>query len=393
MTGGSDVVEVLVCAAGAQWELELVRGLARPELGVRVRRRCVDHGELLGTALRDLPRAVLLDASLPWLDRDFVATLRRAGVEVFAIGSSVRPLDQVGAHCLPADVSPERVAVAVCGVAAPLSVSGMGIANEHGEAAAGRIVAVWGGAGSPGRTTVAVHLAVEAASSGTSTLLIDADVWSASVAQLLDLEESPSLTQAARAAAEGWPSSIEQFVHRGPCGVSVLAGLARSQLWPEVREEAWRAILAAAVEEYELVVVDVAAPIEEDEELSFDRVPYRRNVVTTVALERADDIVLVVAADPIGLRRGIVAYRTLVEGADGANRSVTVVLNRTPRPGRRLQECSAAISDWTGAAPSAFLPEEDAFERVAWEGRPLHQVATRSKWLRELRPALEGVRR
>lgn len=391
MTGSTDSVDVLVCAGGASWELQLVRGLARPELGVRVLRRCVDHGELLGTALRDRPRAVLIDVAVPWVDRDFVTTLRRAGVEVFAIGNSTRSLDRVGAHCLPADVSPERVAGAICGVAAPIPIPDASTASRPIDARTGRIVVVWGGAGAPGRTTVAVHLAVEAASSGTSTLLIDADVWSASIAQLLDLDESPSLTQAARAAAEGWPSSIEQFVHCGPCGVSVLAGLVRSQLWPEVREEAWRAILAAAVVEYDLVVVDVAAPIEADEELSFDRVPYRRNVVTTVALERADDILLVVAADPIGLRRGIVAHRSLVEDSVGTNPDVRVVLNRTPRPGRRLQECSTAISDWTGAAPAAFLPEEVAFGRVAWEGRPLHQVAARSKWLRELRPALEGV--
>jgi ATPases involved in chromosome partitioning len=384
-----DVVDVVMCAGGASWELALVRGLGRPELGIRVARRCVDHGELLGIALRDLPTAVVVDSSLPWVDRDLVTTLRRVGVEVFAIGSSARPLDQIGVSCFSADVSAEVIATAVYGFSAPAA----SLASVDGVSAsqAGRLVAAWGGAGAPGRTTVAIHLAIEAARTGTRTLLIDGDVWSASVAQTLELEESPSLAQAARFAGDGWPSPITDCVQNGPYGLHVLAGLARSELWPEVREESWRAVLAAAVVAYDLVVLDLAAPIEEDEELVFDRVPFRRNVVTTVALEQADEILLVATADPIGLRRAVVAHRTLGERRQSSDLDLRVVLNRVPRAGRRLQDCSRAVSEWFDVTPAAFLPEEPAFDRVIWEGRPLHAVASRSRWLRELRPVLEGL--
>lgn len=384
-----DVVDVVMCAGGASWELALVRGLGRPELGIRVARRCVDHGELLGTALRDLPSVVLVDSSLPWVDRDLVTTLRRVGVAVFAIGSSARPLDQIGVSCFPADVSAEAIATAVYGFSAP--VAPVALVDGVSTSSAGRLVAVWGGAGAPGRTTVAIHVAIEAARTGTRTLLVDGDVWSASVAQTLGLEESPSLAQAARFAADGWPSPITDCVQNGPYGLQVLAGLARSELWPEVREESWRAVLAAAVVAYDLVVIDLAAPIEEDEELVFDRVPFRRNVVTTVALEHSDEILLVATADPIGLRRAVVAHRTLGERRPSSEGDLRVVLNRVPRAGRRLQDCSRAVSEWIGVAPAAFLPEEPAFDRVIWEGRPLHDVASRSRWLRELRPVLEGV--
>ena len=386
-----EVLDVVVCGGGASWELVLVRGLGRPELGVRVARRCTDHGELLGTALRDLPRAVLVDASLPWVDRDLVTTLRRAGVEVFAIGNSARPLDQIGAHCFPSDVSAEEVATKIYGFAEPTPAAPVPSTADGTTPRSGRLVTVWGGAGAPGRSSVAIHLAVEAARTGTHSLLIDADVWSASVAQVLGLDESPSLAQAARFAADGWPSPLTDSVQAGPHGLAVIAGLARSELWPEVREQAWRAVLAAAVVEYDLVVVDLAAPIEEDEELAFDRVPFRRNLVTTIALEHADEIVLVAAADPIGLRRAVVAHRTLREREDLADLDLRVVLNRAPRAGRRLQDCSRAVSEWIGVEPAALLPEEPVFERVIWEGRPLHDVAPRSKWLRELRSILEGI--
>ena len=386
----SETFSVLVCSGGAAWELAMVRGLGRPELGIRVARRCVDHGELLGTALRDRPRAVLVDASLPWVDRDLVTTLRRAGIETIAIGTSARPLEQIGVHRLPAETSPEAVSTLVFGFDEARPLAGSGPVEQESSPNSGRLVAVWGAGGAPGRSTVAVHLAVEAASTGNRTLLIDGDVWSASIAQSLELGETPSITQAARLAADGWPKPITECVQAGPDNVAVLVGLARAELWPEVREDSWRAVLAAAVLEYDLVVVDLAAPIEEDEELAFDRVPFRRNLVTTVVLEQADEIVMVVASDPIGLRRAVMAHQLLMERTP-ATAAVKVVLNRTPRSGRRMQDCSRAVSAWIGTRPLALLPQEPDFTRVVWEGRPLQAVAPKSAWLRELRVVANAV--
>src|SRR3954468_11581927 len=96
----SDPVRIIVAAGGAAWELPLLRGLQEPSLGVRVVRRCAEHGELLGTALRDRPRAVVLDATLPWLRRDRVATLGGAGVAVIAIGDGSSAVERLGIEIL-----------------------------------------------------------------------------------------------------------------------------------------------------------------------------------------------------------------------------------------------------------------------------------------------------
>ena len=242
---------------------------------------------------------------------------------------------------------------------------------------------MWGAAGAPGRTTLAVHLAIESARDGRRTLLVDGDGWSASIAQLLELAESPSVAQAAQSAARGWPEPIADFLQSGPDGVQVLAGLPRAELWPEVRPEAWRAVLDAAVRSFDVVVVDVAAPVEEDEELVADRIPFRRNLMTTVALEHADRVVLVAGADPIGLRRGVVAHRQWVERSPRTD-ALAVVVNRIPSRARQIQDCSRAVERWIGAPPAALLPLEPIFTRVVWEGRPLHEIAPRSTWLREL---------
>ncbi len=387
-------MRVVTCGGGAPWEALLVRGLQRRELGVEVLRRCIDHGELLGVALRDRPRAVVLAAELPWLDRELVGSLHDAGVAVVAVESTpgLRPLDRIGvSYRLSAPSTAEEVAALLHqlgdGDADPSGLSGEpahATDPSFGGGPAGSLVAVWGGPGAPGRTSVAVHLAAEAARSGRRTILVDGDVWSASAAQLLGVPDSPAVTNAARLASDGWPDPLASCLHPAADALAVLAGIPRADLWSEVRERAWQAVLDAARDDAELVVVDLAAPIDEDEELAFDRAPYRRNMMTRLALGAADRVVMVVAGDPIGLRRAIFAYQQLRESLPAAAERTEVILNRIPVAARRVQECSIAIEQWTGRPPVALLPEEPAFGRVVWEGRILHEIAPRSRWLREL---------
>lgn len=381
-------VRVVTCAGGATWEAPLVRGLQRRELGIELIRRCVDHGELLGVAMRDRPAVAVIAAELPWLDRDLVGSLQDHGVAVVAVGNgTARALDHIGvAHRLGPEASADELATLVHRIRGPeheMSGTEIDVARTV-DVSPARLVAVWGAPGSPGRTTVAAHLAVEAARRGLDVVLVDGDAWAASVAQLLGLAEAPSVTQAARLAGDGWPQPLSSCLQRGPAGCSVLVGLARSELWPEVRQRAWAAVLDAAREVADLVVVDVASPIEEDEELVVDRSPYRRNLMTLTALDLADEVMLVTAGDPIGLRRGIVAHRTLLDTHPATAGKASVVVNRVVRSARRAQDCSTQISEWTGRPPIAFLPVEPAFERVVWEGRALHDIAPRSPWLREL---------
>jgi hypothetical protein len=376
----------VTCAAGASWEAPLVRGLQRRELAVDVVRRCVDHGELLAFAQREHPRAAVVAAEVPWLDRDFVGALHEAGVTVVAIEArpGARPLERIGVtYRIAAPPPVDELVGLLRGIEtdAPAPVRSR---NGDRTGRPGRLIVVWGGPGAPGRTAVAVHLALELRRASSSALLVDGDGWAPSIAQLLGLAAEPALTNAVHDAGNGWPRPLRASLVEGPGRLRVLAGLPRADLWPEVRERAWREVLDAARADA-TVVVDVAAPIEEDEELSFDRVPFRRNLMTRVALEEADQVVMVVRADPIGLRHGIFAFRALQEALPAAADRTSVVLNRTPPSARRTQECSNAVAEWTGRPPVALLPVEDALTRALWEGRALAHVAPRSRWLRELR--------
>ena len=70
---------------------------------------------------------------------------------------------------------------------------------ERGVPGGGRIVAVWGPTGAPGRTTVAITLADELARLGCGSLLVDGDVYGGVIAAVLGLlDESPGLAAACR---------------------------------------------------------------------------------------------------------------------------------------------------------------------------------------------------
>lgn len=380
-------VEVVTCAGGAAWEGALVRGFQRSELGVRVTRRCVDHGELLGVARRDRPRAALVAAELPWLDRELVAGLGEVGVSVVAMATAppARPLERLGVvRVLDAASEPDAVAGALRELGVPGASAAPGApAGDRAGPGSGRLLVVWGGPGAPGRTTVATELAA-ALAADRPTLLVDADATSATVAQRLGLAESPGLLRAARLAVSAWPDSLPSCAQPVRGGPAVLVGLPRPELWPEVRERAWLDVLDAARDAAGLVVVDVASSIEEDEELAFDHVPYRRNLLGRVALREATGVVLVVAADPVGMRRGLLAHRQLADALPDAAERTVVALNRVPG-GARAQQCSVEVERWTGRPPVALLPPEPAFARAVWEGRLLRHVAPRASWLRELR--------
>jgi Mrp family chromosome partitioning ATPase len=62
------------------------------------------------------------------------------------------------------------------------------------------VAAVWGPKGGPGRTTIAVNLAFEAAATGGEVLLVDADTYGGAVAHA-NLQERHRLLR-------GWQCSV-----------------------------------------------------------------------------------------------------------------------------------------------------------------------------------------
>jgi MinD-like ATPase involved in chromosome partitioning or flagellar assembly len=307
-------------------------------------------------------------------------------------------LRQLGvARVLPADTEPEQIADAlreavargahpgrdVADPLAALPAPGVPEVSAAPPAGSGRVVAVWGPTGAPGRTTVAVGLADEAARLGVPTVLVDADVYGGVVAQVLGLlDESPGLAGAARLAGAGTldAAGLVRLAWDVRPQLRVLTGLARADRWPELRPRAVTAVLEETRRLADLVVVDCSFSLEDDEELSFDTAAPRRNGATLAVLEAADTVLCVSGADPVALQRSVRALDELGDVLPDVEPVVVVnQVRRGPVPGNPEAEIAAAIERFSGRDVRLFLPADRAATDAALAtGRTLAEVAPRS---------------
>lgn len=391
---------VLLVDAGAGWEPAALRALsAHP--GVVVLKRCVDVDDLLAAATAGQADVAVLGLEAPGLDRHATDHLRRHAVRPVAVvpGGIADDLarlraDRVGIASVVAEADlaglPDVVTRPEPG--APADVPGRAdpgaLPDEPapGVGEPGRVIAVWGPAGAPGRTTVAVGLAAELADRGRPTVLVDADPYGGSVAQQLAiLDEASGLLSAARASAAGGPGTglgggIGAYSRRVGERLAVVTGLPRPDRWIEVRARAVEELLAAA-RSHGTVVVDTGFSLEEDpggdptgEIVSRPA----RNQLTLSALAAADDLVVVGLPDPVGLARlarALVELREVLEGRRQEVR-VHVVVNRMRASlGWSEKEVAGMVAGFAQGAGLRFLPDDrEGVDAALVSGRTLPEL-------------------
>jgi Flp pilus assembly CpaE family ATPase len=415
-------VPVLTAVTGAVWEAELVSELDRSDHGVTVVRRCVDLAELLSAAAAGTARAALLSADLRRLDRDAVTRLVAARVAVVGLfdpgdDEADRRLRQIGlTHVLPADAGAAAISAAVMAAVAGVGTADMGRLIGDPRSALpdlgapappapapvgrGRIVAVWGPAGAPGRTTVAVGIADEAARLGVPTLLVDADVYGGAVAQVLGmLDESPGLAAACRLAANGQLDvrALARLAWAVQPTLRVLTGNVRPGRWPELRPSALEVVLDRARHLASFTVVDCGFSVEQDEEIAYDTMAPRRNGATLAVLAAADIVLCVGGADPVSLQRLVRALGELREAVPGVTPEVVVNrLRKVVVPGDPQQAVAAALARFAGVTDAVYLPHDSAAADLALGlGKTLAEVAPASplrRPLADLAQRLSGAR-
>jgi Flp pilus assembly CpaE family ATPase len=337
------VRRVLTALGGTAGE----RGLAFD--GLEVVRRCADLEDLLVAAATGVAQAVLLSPYVVGLDRDALSRLRTMGLAVIGVTApgderAERRLRQLGVdhvHAGAAGVETlaelvhgavEGRGPAVAGFANPFAALPVPVplaARDGGDPGSGRVVAVWGPTGAPGRTTVATGLAGELALLGWPVLLVDADVYGGSVAPRLGLlDESSGLASACRAANLGALDvpGLAGLAQAVAPGLSVLTGIASAERWPELRPAAVARVLTLARRTAAVTVVDCGFSLEQDEELSYDTLAPRRNGATLAVLAEADLVVAVGGADSVGLQRLARGLDELAQVVPGVPK--TVVVNR-----------------------------------------------------------------
>ncbi|GAA4109582.1 P-loop NTPase [Knoellia locipacati] len=260
----------------------------------------------------------------------------------------------------------------------------------------GRVTVVWGPTGAPGRTTVAVTLAASLASRGVSTLLVDLDTWGASVAQSLALiDEAPGVAAAARASEQGTldTAALSRVAPEVTSGLRVLTGIPKAERWPELRAAAVEDVLEKSRSLAQHVVVDCGFSIEDDEELSYDTAAPRRNATTLTALEGADSLVVVGAADPIGLQRLV---RAVQDVAVVPSPQPVVVVNKvraSATGGRPEQAISDVLGRFAGLEEPIFVPwAPDECDAALLAGRSLVEQAPDAPVSRAIDAVVQAVR-
>ena len=206
-----------------------------------------------------------------------------------------------------------RIAVqpAAAAAAAPALLA-MGAEREPGEP--GRVVAVFGPKGGVGRTTLAVNLAVAAATElGQKTCLVDGSFQFGDVGVLLNLNpKNKSIAELIPELEQGEPESIDTFVINHSAGIRVLLAPPSPEMAELITPVIAKRMIDALRHDHDLIVVDCMS--------SF-------NDTTLAILDLADTVLTMLSLEITSIKN----IRLFLEVADQLGYSsdkVRLVLNR-----------------------------------------------------------------
>jgi MinD-like ATPase involved in chromosome partitioning or flagellar assembly len=151
--------------------------------------------------------------------------------------------------------------------------------------------------------------------------------------------------------------------------LSVVTGLPRADRWVELRAGTAEHLLEVA-REHGQVVVDTGFSLEDEPGQDYGTRP-ARNQLTLGALEAADEVLVVGAADPVGLSR---LARALVDVREHTGAvPVRVVVNRMrPSLGWSEKDIAGMVGGFARLSGLHFLPDDrPAVDRALVTGRTL----------------------
>lgn len=341
------------------------------------------------------PEIVIVRARRALLTAELIAACDERGIRVLALASGAQDRRHAAALGLyevldESTAWPQIEAVLRAGVVVPPRVGG----PHRSVAVAGTVITVWGPAGAPGRTTLAINIAAEIAAAGHTVVLADVDTYSGSVAASLGmLDEAPGFAAACRLAGSDslTPAELERIAQRynSPRGAFwVLTGIGRPSRWPELSAERVTRTIDALRHFADYTVIDVGFNLESDEEISSDLFAPRRNAATLTALTAADHVVACGLADPVGLARFLRAWVELAEVITDSR--VSVVMNRVRASAIGLNphgQVVAALRRFGGIEDPVLVPhDQSSLDAAVLSGRTLRDAAPKS-------PARANIRR
>ena len=252
--------------------------------------------------------------------------------------------------------------------------------DAAGKPQIGKIIAVWGTHGAPGRSTLALALAAYLNEQG-STILVDCDINAPSQVQLLGLpEDSSGLASAARLATHGELDStrLVQTLLSAKADLQVLTGLGRSGRWRELPVASMNKVWEVCRHTAEYTVVDLSGGLEEERVEDFAMEP-DHDAVAAALLEQADLTLIVGAADPVGIRRLIQLLNSNRQAVGGRSQVVVNRVRSSTAGADPNTAIGSVLARYTSASDIVYVPADyRLFDKALMQAQPVAVVESRS---------------
>ena len=262
----------------------------------------------------------------------------------------------------------------------------------------GLVVGVWGAAGSPGRTTMALTLGSLVRSRGFPVMVVDADPRGGTIASAWGLlDEVPGFLACARLAAKGTLNAAEvtRLTSRydGHSGViDVLTGVSRVVRESELERDSASRVIDELRQMYSLVLVDVGSDLPGGDTGGLERSTDAQRI-TSHLVGAVDHVVAVIDATPAGITRFARAQENLRVALDHDH--VTYLLNGVDRSRRALKEEAViheALWRFAGLRDYVTVPRDDAHARQALtRGVSLVDIGVKTPIVLSLEPVVDEL--
>jgi Flp pilus assembly CpaE family ATPase len=317
-------------------------GLERPLLpatraehgtGFQIVGRALDVGGLREQVAARQVEAVVVSDDLPGLTTTELRALRDQGLAVLVVPTSSEPLPiawrELGIREVVRPVDAVSVALTLRGALRERVAPGRWDEQTAAERVAGygHVLAVVSGKGSPGRTTVALNLAVGLAQLGEEVALVDADLSGGDVGAYLGLDPRANLFTLAHA-VQGHRELLDEIVNPElqvwgeDHWLWVLAGVSRAGMAEAITPSFLRALLGYLRRRFAFVVVDLAA------------LPTGPDAIARVVLEEAERILVVGGGDLVAAWHAEVALDALTDEIGGGTDRLGLIINRHDAAGQ-----------------------------------------------------------
>ena len=360
-------VRVVTVVGNADEETRIAKELAGLP-GTELVLRCLERTELLASIRGARIDLVVLVGCPAWLDPYALATMVEHQANV--VGVAADPLEAEGLRHLGIEVASPGASAQELLAEAMRTEPAPPPSEPKRSSPRGRLFAMWGPKGAPGRSTVAVEVAAEIAAQEPATALIDGDTYGGDLAQMLAVvEELPTIVWAAQSASDGTlgQGPIASMLRRTSAnGPVLLPGINRSELWSDITLFGWERLLDVFTTTFRYTIVDVGFGLEHD-----DRLQHARDRLARQTIQEADTVVAVCRADPIGLKTFLWSAERLKEIRPLDE--VLVVANRVA-PGD-ADEVRYILKKHLGKRPLICLPNREQDVRAALDrGVPVRDI-------------------